>query len=159
MPSSLEQLNVRFQGAIIVDTREKHPFPLEGFATVVAGLKTGDYSLVGHEDRVAVERKSKEDYYGCVGADRDRFERELKRLSKLDAPLVVIECSPHELSVPPARTRIDSRMAMGSLISWMCQYRVPIIPCGSRDYAERFTIRWLAAYLKYHATKGELNGR
>lgn len=68
-----------FRGAIVVDTREQTPYE---FATMVcdkadgggplyvptlrAGLPTGDYSLAGYEDMVAVERKSLADLFGTL---------------------------------------------------------------------------------------------
>ena len=135
---------------IIIDTREQDPFPLVGYETQVATLKTGDYSLIGFEDRVAVERKSKSDAYGCVGTGRKRFTDCLERLATLDRAAIVIERSIEDFDQnPPARTRIDSRMAVGSYISWACKYRIPVFWCSNRAYAERVTVRFLAAYIKH----------
>jgi len=134
---------------IVIDTREQRPFTFSGYDSVIATLSTGDYSLLGYEDRVAVERKSKEDAYGCVGTGRRRFIDCLKRLAELDRAAIVIERSIEDFAVPPARTRIDARMAVGSYISWSCQYRIPVFWCESRAYAERVTVRFLAAYVKY----------
>ncbi len=137
---------------IIIDTREKDPFPLVGYETQVATLRTGDYSLLGFEDRVAVERKSKSDAYGCVGAGRKRFVECLERLAELDRAAIVIERSIEDFNRnPPARTKIDSRMAVGSYISWACKYRIPVFWCDNRGYAERITVRFLAAYVKHCA--------
>ncbi|MCL5124023.1 MAG: hypothetical protein M1511_05905 [Deltaproteobacteria bacterium] len=41
---------------IIVDNREQNPFENMG-ATRVARLKTGDYSLDGFQDAIAIEHK------------------------------------------------------------------------------------------------------
>jgi ERCC4-type nuclease len=89
---------------IIVDSREQSPYSFKGFkcdaakkgrpllvCTEVAGLKSGDYSLKGFEDRIAVERKSLQDFYGTLGQGRERFERELVRLSVMDFAAVVVE--------------------------------------------------------------------
>ena len=46
---------------IIIDSREQIPYEFEG--SQVGTLKSGDYSLDGFQDRVAVERKSKADLY------------------------------------------------------------------------------------------------
>ena len=136
--------------AIIIDTREQSPFTFAGYETKVATLRTGDYSLEGFEDRVAVERKSKEDAYGCVGSGRRRFVECLERLAALDRAAIVIERSIENFDKePPARTRIDSRMAVGSYISWSCKYRIPVFWCNNKAYAERVTVRFLAAYVKH----------
>ena len=137
---------------ILIDTREQTPFTLAGYTTRIATLKTGDYSLDGYEDKVAVERKSKEDAYGCVGAGRKRFTDCLERLSQLDRAAIVIERSIEDFDqCPPPRTRIDSAMAIGSYISWSCKYRIPVFWCHNKLYAERITVRFLAAYIKHVA--------
>ena len=135
--------------AIVIDTREQLPYAFEGYETVRGTLATGDYSLVGCENLVAVERKSKADAYQCVGAHRDRFTRCLERLAGMDRGCVVIECSLKQFTKPPSRTRIDAAMAVGSYLSWACKYRIPIFWAGDREYAERLTVRFLAAFLKY----------
>ena len=68
---------------ILIDTREQAPFAFthERYAgtTIEAGtLDTGDYSLAGLTDLVAVERKSLPDLVACLGRERERFERELR---------------------------------------------------------------------------------
>lgn len=147
---------------IVIDTREQTPFPLVEYQTVVKGLKTGDYSLEGYEDHVAVERKSKTDAYGCVGGSRDRFSRCLERLSRLDRACIVIECSLADFAIPPERTKIDARMAVGSYISWDVQYGIRTYWCGAgvdalgnpysaREAAERVTVRFLAGWMKHRS--------
>lgn len=135
--------------AIIIDSREQAPYSFDGYSTKVAKLGTGDYSIEGYESKIAVERKSKEDAYGCVGASRDRFIRCLGRLGMLERAAIVIECSLTEFTYPPPRTLIDQRMAIGSFISWSCIYRIPVFWCDSRTYAERITVRYLMSYLKH----------
>ena len=137
---------------IIIDTREQAPFTLSGYETRIATLKAGDYSLEGYEGKVAVERKSKEDAYGCVGSSRRRFVECLERLASLERAAIVIERGIEDFDQnPPVRTKIDSRMAIGSYISWSCKYRIPVFWCHNRLYAERITVRFLAAYLKHVA--------
>jgi len=137
------------QPAICIDTREQLPFEFAGLPTIRKKLDTGDYSLIGIEDKCVVERKSKVDAWSVVGQGRKRFVACLERLAVMDRPAIVIECSLAQFAVPPARTRLDARMGVGSYISWSCQYRIPVFWCGSREFAERVTIRWLMAYMKH----------
>jgi DNA excision repair protein ERCC-4 len=65
---------------IAVDSREQRPFTFDAWPTAPATLAAGDYSIVGLEEHVAIERKSLDDLAGCCGRDRDRFKRELHRL-------------------------------------------------------------------------------
>lgn len=94
----------KFVGTIIVDTREQVPYQ---FANMIADaadggeriavlyergtLKQGDYSLLGYETSVSVERKSLSDLFGTLGQGRDRFERELERLATYRFAMVVVE--------------------------------------------------------------------
>jgi len=101
--------------------------------------------------QVAVERKSKEDAYQCVGASRERFERCLDRLSRLDRAAIVIEATLPEFVVPPPRTRITARMAVRSYLSWSCQFGIPVFWCGDRSYSQAVTLRWLLSFVKHRA--------
>ena len=54
---------------IVIDTREQTPlvFP-SGVATVRGTLRTGDYSVAGHEAAFTVERKSLSDFTSARGS-------------------------------------------------------------------------------------------
>ena len=140
---------------IVIDTREQLPYTFDGMQTVRLKLDAGDYSLLGHQSHVAVERKSKADAYGCVGGGRKRFERALARLAEVSRPAIVIECSLMDFTVPPPRTRINAAQAVGSYIKWACIYRIPIFWCDDRAQSERVTVRFLLAYLKHLSLCGQ----
>jgi len=140
----------------VIDTREQAPFAFEGItgdrgrvleiAKSRVGLKTGDYSIRGLEDVIAVERKSKVDLYGTVGRGRERFERELERLAAMGAPAVVLECDLASLLRPPARSKVSPSSALNSLIAWSVRHRLPVWPCPGRRFAEIVTFRLLQHY-------------
>ena len=138
---------------IVIDSNEVQGnhlgYRFSGIDSTVKHLETGDYSLEGLEDRVAVERKSKEDAYGCAGKGRTRFMHCMGRLSKLDRACVVIEADLADFAVPPAYTRLSAAQAVGSYVSWMVRFGVPVIFAGNRAYAERVTVRFLEAFEKY----------
>lgn len=139
---------------IVVDTREQRPYNFTGLATVRGTLASGDYSLVGHEHRIAIERKEKSDAWNCVAGERDRFERCLERLAALERAAIVIECDLREFSVRPSYVqRITPATAVGSFISWSVKYRIQLFWCDSRAYAERVVVRYLAGYLKHVANR------
>jgi hypothetical protein len=88
---------------IIVDSREQAPFTFQhekyaGTIVEAGTLDTGDYSLAGLADKIAVERKSLPDLAQCLGRERERFERELQRAAALDAFAVVVESTWGELA-------------------------------------------------------------
>ncbi|NLO32426.1 MAG: hypothetical protein GX117_03580 [Candidatus Hydrogenedentes bacterium] len=68
---------------IVIDTREQQPYTFdpERFETVRRALPAGDYSLVGSETRVAVERKSRSNFISTVIRTRKRFHAELRKLA------------------------------------------------------------------------------
>lgn len=58
--------------------------------TEVKALKTGDYTIAGHEDRITIDRK------GCVSEFaanllEERFERELQRMADFELAVVLLE--------------------------------------------------------------------
>ena len=56
---------------VVVDTREQRPYRYPG--SLRGTLPSGDYSLLGLESLVAVERKEKADAYASLGRGRARF--------------------------------------------------------------------------------------
>lgn len=135
---------------VVVDTREQRSLEFEGIETIVATLKAGDYSVVGYESEVAVERKSYSDLWSSMSAGRERFERCVQRLSQLKRAAIVVECSMAEACVQPSQIqRVNTASVIGGLISWSCRYQIPVFFCDDRTYAARVVLRFLASYLKH----------
>lgn len=129
---------------IIIDTREQVPYAFSGITpppTVeVATLASGDYSVKGLEEVVAIERKSLSDCFGSFGQGRERFQRELERLARLRFAAVVIEKDFHIIATrPPARTRLPPKTVIRSMAAWAIRYGVHFYPCPNRAFAERWT--------------------
>lgn len=154
-----------FLGTVVVDTREQLPYTFAGIRadrsdgggplTVpvrVGTLASGDYSLVGCESLVAVERKSKADLFGTLGKGRDRFERELARLAGYRAAAVVVEATwPEVVTDPPPRSELPPKTVLRSVLAWKVRY--PTVHwdfVGPRALAEVFTFRFLERFLKEH---------
>jgi len=68
---------------IKIDSREQRPweFPA-GVQTVIGKLDEGDYAIEGLEGKFGIERKSLPDMWQSLTHDRDRFERELRRVKE-----------------------------------------------------------------------------
>lgn len=138
---------------IIIDTREQAPFDFkhEKYAGAIiesGSLDTGDYSLAGLIDRVAVERKSLPDLVACLGRERERFERELQRAAALDAFAVVIEAAWSELAGGQYRSQLNPHAACQSVVAFMGRYRIPFVFAGSRSGAEYVCWSFLRQYLE-----------
>jgi len=116
-----------------IDTREQLPLALPN--SEIHTLHVGDYSLEGLEDVVVVERKSLADLFGCIGRERERFERELQSLSKIPYPALVIEASMADVLAGARFSEVHPHAAVGSIIAWSVRYRIPVWLCGDRRAA------------------------
>ena len=138
---------------VIIDSREQTPFAFQHekfgeVATESGTLDTGDYSLAGLTDRVAVERKSLPDLVPCLGRERERFERELQRAAALDAFAVVVEASWSELAGGQYRSQLNPHSACQSVLAFTARHRIPFLFAGSRAGAEYVTWGFLRQYLE-----------
>ena len=138
---------------ILIDTREQRPFSFIGetgapIPTERATLATGDYSLAGYADRVAVERKSLPDLVACLSHERGRFKRELERGKQLDAFAVVVEASWEDLAHGRYRSKLNPHSACQSVLSFSARLGIPFLFAGSRAGAEYATAGFLRQYLK-----------
>ena len=120
----------------ICDTREQLPFELSPIKTIRGTLSTGDYSVVGLTNCIALERKSLADLIGCVGGDRERFEKEIQRLLAYETRAIIVEAGWNDLEAGLWRSRVSSKAAVGSVLSWIAR-GIPIILAGDRIRAAR----------------------
>lgn len=132
---------------IVIDTREQRPYEFPG--AVVKALPTGDYSVVGLEDRIAIERKSKADAYSSLGIQRARFRREWERLAEFDFAAVVIEDTLKGFLCRPPHSKMNPTSAVCTLLAWSVKYRVQVYFAGDRDHARALTHKLLQMYFKY----------
>lgn len=124
---------------VVIDTREQLPWDFAGIKAdasqggppdgcvvvpaVVSCLPAGDYSIHGYGGRVAVERKSKADLFGTIGQGRDRFIRELERLSELESASVIVEAEISEIFTdPPPHTELRPKTISRSVIAWQLRF-------------------------------------
>lgn len=143
----------------ICDTREQHPLCLSPLQTTIGTLATGDYSVVGLEHVVSVERKSLSDFLGCVGTERERFDREVMRLLAFDVKALVIEATWPDLERGEWRSKISSSAAIGSLLGWIAM-GLPVIMAGDHQRAGKYVSRLLftAARRRYRESRTLISG-
>jgi DNA excision repair protein ERCC-4 len=126
----------------IVDTREQRPLNLAPLRTITGTLATGDYSVVGLEHVVAVERKSAGDLLACVGRERERFDREVQRLLAYPVRAVVVEADWPFFERGQWTSQVTATQAIGSLLGWITA-GVPILMAYDHERAGRFVGRIL----------------
>ena len=136
---------------IIQDTREQCPFSFEGYPVKVkpGTLPTGDYSLDGFEDRIAIERKAAGDLLSCMTSGRERFTRELERLRGYESAAVVVESTFDNLLSGYHRSKINPKAIEQTIISMICNYRIPFFFAKSRELAEEFTYNFFRHYVRH----------
>lgn len=149
---------------VIVDSNEDHPWTFQGITSSARQgsreliikthrkrLETGDYSIVGHETEIAIERKSLEDLYGTVAGRRENFEKEHQRMQQIlsfgGVAAVVIEASLDKaLDDAPMYTSYKPTALLGTWVWWQMRYGVPWCWCGTRAHAELVCYRMLDAF-------------
>ena len=126
---------------IAIDTREQKPWVFDN--SEVKTLKTGDYSIVGYEDSIGVERKSLADFVGSIGKGRKRFSAEMDRAKEIKHFCVIVEGSWFDLMTGNYRSNILPASAVGSAVGIMARYGIPVIMAESRKQAEQLCSKFL----------------
>ena len=133
------------QLALVVDTREQEPygFAADEASVVRKALPAGDYSVVGLEDRVAVERKSLDDFVSTVIRARDRFMREVSKLAGYPHACVVVEGGLSDVLAHRYRSGAHPAAVLGAAVSLSVDHGVPVFFCSNRPSARCFTLSFL----------------
>jgi ERCC4-type nuclease len=148
---------------VAFDTREQLPFSFQDIRierkrvfvlTQKRTLQTGDYSIVGYEDRICVERESLEDLYRTLGKERERFMRELERMRTMKCSAVVIEASWKQIANPTDddpffRSQVHPNSIIGTIVACASQFpNTRWKAAGNRANAEKFTFDILLQFYK-----------
>jgi DNA excision repair protein ERCC-4 len=138
----------------LVDTREQTPLDLSPLTTEPASLVTGDYSVRGLENIIAIERKSLPDLLACVGQERARFDKEMLRLLGYPVRGVVVESTWPEIEAGNWRSQVKPSAVVGSCMRWIAM-GIPFLMAGDHARAGRFVSRMLfiAARRRYHEAR------
>ena len=145
--------------SLALDTREQivGPVPL-AIPIVVKALPMGDLSVVGFEERVAIDRKQLGDFIGCVTRDKDRFLRLLKRMSTLEFAAVVVEASHADVRARKYRAEVEPAFVLGAAATISTRYGVPVFFCGSLEASTDFALRLLRGWWRDRGLRPELRG-
>lgn len=143
---------------VVYDHREegngKKPWVLPDIKMERTTLKTGDYSIVGYESKVALEHKSgiPELYKDLVVSYRPTFERFLQRMSDMQYKAIIVE---EELTAARVRKVVrqlqyssNGRSCLTEETAWFwigkiqAVYGVPIVFCG-KHCVKPLAVQWL----------------
>lgn len=141
-----------------IDTREQTPWSFARSKRVT--MKTGDYSIVGYEHRICVERKTQQDMWGTCGRGHKWFSAELERMAEMEAACIIIECTRKRfIERPPIKARQRSVDAykraqsyMKMINTWCAKYSwtVPFFFADNRAIANRMCEHGLVQWVGYH---------
>ena len=139
---------------ILIDDREKQPLSFS-CQTIRKRLVHGDYSLMGYEDRIAIERKSLPDLVRCLGSDRrEQFETVVRfAKSTLKYYALVIECNYEDMFIPSKWFSHIQPQCVPSFIMWSVKHDLPIFFAGSPEQASDVVYRLLKAATYYFTTE------
>ena len=129
---------------IIIDTREQEPygFPPGSCFTVRRKLDSGDYSVDGWEDSVAVERKSLDDFVKTLIPPKRRWFDELERLAGMTS-CVVVEAGWPDVFARKYNSGAHPESIWGGSMNIISKYGIPVYLCGNRQIACKFTYDFL----------------
>lgn len=131
---------------IIIDTREQKPWYFPNYTTANKKLDTGDYSIEGLEDVLAIERKKSVSEIANNITEK-RFKDVLERLKNTKYAFMLMEFDlkdvmnfPIGSNVPQrvwSKLRISSNFIIKNLVEFQTQYNINLLFCGSPSNAAK----------------------
>ncbi len=145
---------------IVIDSREQQPYHFdgktyEGTTTETAALTTGDYSLFGLNDLIALERKSLSDLTGTLTSGRDRFMHECERGKGLEYFGLIIEANIDDVRRHNYRSKMTPQSLLQTLAAYSVRYGLHIHWCGCREGGEYVVHSLLQKFLREQQTRLE----
>jgi ERCC4-type nuclease len=113
-------------------------------------LDTGDYSLLGFEDKICIERKaSTAELATNLGQDKHRFMAEIERMKPFPHKFIILEFSMEDLMVFPEESgipeekwgsiKVTNKYMMKMLMEFGLYDDIHVLFCGSRKNAKLTT--------------------
>lgn len=134
---------------IIIDTREQKPWLFSNHATAHIKLDTGDYSIDGLQNIVAIERKRNVAEIANNITEK-RFKDVVDRLSKIPHAYLLLEFDMSDVMSYPigsdiprklwSKIRISPNYIIKHLVDLQVDHNIKIIFCGSASNAEKIAL-------------------
>lgn len=145
---------------IIIDTREQNPWEFGFHDTARQKLDTGDYTIQGLENLLAIERKSTVSEI-ATNLGENRFKDVVERLGKIKHSFIVCEFSLEDIYNFPVgsdipkklwdKLRISGGYIVKKLIEIELEHNITPIFCTSSSEAEKFCVSLMKRiYEKYN---------
>jgi ERCC4-type nuclease len=155
---------------VLVDTREREPFPLHlnhpnwiGGERRVA-LKTGDYTVEGMESLLCLERKSLADLVACTVTYRRRFLAACSRLARFQWKAILVEATMEDIKggfeVFDIPSEVHPNAVCGLLDAIEAKFGIPVIYTSTaQDLATERAASWLSKHFTYWWLEQQGHGR
>lgn len=134
---------------VVIDTREQMPWEFGFHTTSKRKLDTGDYSIEGLEDVLAIERKRSVSEI-ANNLSESRLKDVLERLSKIKHSFILLEFSLDDVYQFPVGSDIPKRLwdklkisgnyIMKYLVEAQLNHNIHILYCGCAETAERVAV-------------------
>jgi ERCC4-type nuclease len=144
---------------VLIDTREQAPFDFTAYNNWIAGqsvatLPTGDYTVLGMESVMALERKSLNDLVSTLMHNRERFIRACERLAELRYKAILIEATWEDVKSPytfwKGVTAHPNGVA-GSIEAIAARWQIQILYSSQhRALSTEMAAGWLSKHATYH---------
>lgn len=128
----------------VIDTREQKPWNLAPMRTIGKKLTTGDYSIEGLENFIAIERKSLPDLLQSIGQSRDRFDDCIGRMLQIPSKCIIVESTWDYFLEHRWKwiSKLHLNSAVASVMGWM-EMGIPIVFAGTPQQASLCACRFL----------------
>jgi ERCC4-type nuclease len=142
---------------VVTDTREQAPLTFAGMSNWIAGttrrkLDVGDYSIVGMEHLLRLERKSLTDLISTLMHWRRRFFKECEALANFRHAALLVEATYDVKSFYDDElcTAAHPNAVSGSLDAVEARFGIPVIYTSQhRPLAEERAASWLSKHFTY----------
>jgi ERCC4-type nuclease len=145
---------------VLVDTREKEPFPLRSnHPNWIGGerriaLKTGDYTVEGMESLLCLERKNLADIVACTMTYRKRFLAVCSRLARFPWKAILVEASLEDIKGGFEQFDIPSGVHPNAVCGFLdaieAKFGIPVIYTSTvQDLATERAASWLSKHFTY----------
>ena len=140
--------------AVVIDSSEHMGYTFGRFTNWFSGtirkrLPTGDYTLLGMEKEIAVERKTLPDLVNSVIQERKNFITRCEKLSNFKKKCIVIEGALSSLKTPYRESQAHPNAVLGSIIAAQERWNIPLYFLDNFLLAEEFVASMLSKYYAY----------
>jgi len=131
---------------IIIDTREQQPWSFDHYVTANKKLDTGDYSIEGLENIVAIERKKSVSEF-ANNVTESRFKDVIDRLSHIKYSFLLLEFNLEDILIYPIGSNVPKKMwdkikispafIMKHILELQMFNNIKVVFCGDSSNAEK----------------------